>query len=121
MCSGGRLHAAARRSRVPAGEAVGAAIESRESRATVAPCRAGVKSEARLTPSDSAPTLCRMPRALDPPVSKTIPLASPESALAALASLPHPFLLHSALEGEGARWSFFGADPFAVYSGERYE
>ena len=62
-----------------------------------------------------------MPRTLDPPVAKTIPLASPESALAALASLPHPFLLHSALEAEGARWSFFGADPFAVYSGERYE
>jgi para-aminobenzoate synthetase component I len=62
-----------------------------------------------------------MPRALDPPVAKTIPLASPESALAALASLPHPFLLHSAFAGEGARWSFFGADPFAVYSGERYE
>ncbi|TMQ55842.1 MAG: anthranilate synthase component I family protein [Candidatus Eisenbacteria bacterium] len=55
------------------------------------------------------------------PISRPIAIADPQAALAALAPLPHPFLLHSALEGEGARWSFFGADPFAIDRGERYE
>ena len=52
------------------------------------------------------------------PISRPIAIADPQAALAALAPLPHPFLLHSALEGAGARWSFFGADPFAVFRGE---
>ena len=41
--------------------------------------------------------------------------------LDALADLPHAFLLHSALPSARARWSFFGADPFAWYRGERYD
>jgi para-aminobenzoate synthetase component 1 len=47
--------------------------------------------------------------------------------LRALAGLPYPFLLHSALSDEGtqgprrARWSFFGADPFAVFRGGDHE
>ena len=95
---------------------------NRESRATLAPHATGVKSVARaLTPCDSRSYPSLMPRTLDPPLSLTIPLTDPHAALESLASLPHPFLLHSALEGAGARWSFFGADPFAVFRGGRYE
>jgi para-aminobenzoate synthetase component 1 len=56
-----------------------------------------------------------------PPLSRAITITDSHAALEALAALPHPFLLDSALEGDGARWSFFGADPFAIYRGERYE
>ena len=44
-------------------------------------------------------------------------VADPLAALRALAGLPHAFLLHASFPGAGARWSLFGADPFAVYRG----
>ncbi|MBI5711447.1 MAG: aminodeoxychorismate synthase component I [Candidatus Eisenbacteria bacterium] len=47
-------------------------------------------------------------------------MRDPLTALRALARLPHPFLLHSALAGARARWSFFGADPFEVHRGGDY-
>ena len=58
---------------------------------------------------------------LDPPLVRPVSVTDPAAALRALASLPYPFLLHSSLHGGEARWSFFGADPFAVFRGERYE
>ena len=89
----------------------------------------GVKTESSTDPPfDPAidPSRARfypplMPHVIGLPIARSLKLAHPQGALAALASLPYPFLLHSALEGEGARWSFFGADPFAVHRGERYE
>ena len=62
-----------------------------------------------------------MSLSLDPPIVRPVHVTHPCAALRALAPLPYPFLLHSALAEGGARWSFFGADPFAVYRGERYE
>ncbi len=52
-----------------------------------------------------------------------IPLnrAAPLRALAALRRRPYPFLLQSSLPDTRARWSFVGADPFAVFSGGDYE
>jgi para-aminobenzoate synthetase component I len=44
-------------------------------------------------------------------------LPSPLAAYAALRELPYPFLLHSSLRDDRARWSFFGADPFVVFRG----
>ncbi|OGF16597.1 MAG: hypothetical protein A2W00_02060 [Candidatus Eisenbacteria bacterium RBG_16_71_46] len=55
------------------------------------------------------------------PLTRAVPLADPQAALAAIAHLPYPFLLQSALEDERARWSFFGADPFAVHRGDTYD
>lgn len=55
------------------------------------------------------------------PLARPIPLASPLAVPHALANLPHAFLLHSALTGPRARWSFFGADPFAWFRGEGYD
>ena len=55
------------------------------------------------------------------PLVEEIPNADPLAAARALAHLPHPFLLHSAAPDERARWSFFGADPFAVFTGEDYD
>jgi para-aminobenzoate synthetase component I len=52
------------------------------------------------------------------PLTRSIALADPLDALRAIAELPHPFLLHSALETDRARWSFFGADPFATFRGD---
>ncbi len=57
------------------------------------------------------------------PLVHSLELSRPLLPLRALAGLPHPFMLHSALPdarlaGPGrARWSFFGADPFAVFRG----
>ena len=57
------------------------------------------------------------------PLVHPLELARPLAPLRALAGLPCPFLLHSALTDAGttgprrARWSFFGADPFAVFRG----
>ena len=51
------------------------------------------------------------------PLACAIPIRDPLDALSALDGLPQPFLLHSALEDDRARWSFFGADPFAVHRG----
>ena len=51
------------------------------------------------------------------PIAGAAPVTDPLAALRALASRPYPFLLHSALEGARARWSFFGAEPFAIHRG----
>ncbi|TMQ71348.1 MAG: hypothetical protein E6K80_05905 [Candidatus Eisenbacteria bacterium] len=55
------------------------------------------------------------------PLLEEVEIADPLSAARALSHLPYPFLLHSALRDERARWSYFGADPFAVFSAEGYE
>jgi len=61
-----------------------------------------------------------MDHALELPLSQALPPIEPLAALDALAGLPHAFLLHSGLSGPRARWSFFGADPFAWFRGEEY-
>jgi len=63
-----------------------------------------------------------MPNRPPLPLIHALELARPLEPLRALAGLPHPFLLHSSLtDGAGetrrARWSFFGADPFALVRG----
>ncbi len=55
------------------------------------------------------------------PVLEAIPLDDPLIAARALSGLPYPFLLHSSAPGGRARWSFFGADPFAVFKAADYE
>jgi para-aminobenzoate synthetase component 1 len=61
------------------------------------------------------------------PLVHSLELSRPLAPLRALAGLPYPFMLHSALPDaslEGprrARWSFFGADPFAVFRGGDHE
>ncbi len=62
-----------------------------------------------------------MPLAFDLPASRAVRVEDPLAALAALSRLPYPFLIHSSLEDDRGRWSFFGADPFAVHRGERYD
>src|SRR6476661_4774529 len=57
----------------------------------------------------------------DLPLALALPPTDPLAALDALAGLPHAFLLHSALPGTRARWSFFGADPFAWQHGADYD
>jgi para-aminobenzoate synthetase component 1 len=52
------------------------------------------------------------------PLVEAVQVASPARALRALAHLPSPFLLHSGSLDARARWSFFGADPFAVFHGD---
>src|SRR5262245_52488216 len=47
-------------------------------------------------------------------------IPDPITAVRAISHLPHPFLLHSALPDGRARWSFFGAYPFAVFRGDDY-
>jgi para-aminobenzoate synthetase component 1 len=54
------------------------------------------------------------------PLVADVEVADPLAAVRSLAHLPHPFLLHSALCDRRARWSFFGADPFAVFRGDGY-
>ncbi len=51
------------------------------------------------------------------PLVRALRVTDPLHALRALADLPYPFLLQSALEDDRARWSFFGADPYAVHRG----
>lgn len=51
------------------------------------------------------------------PLTLDLEFEGPIAAYAALGDLPYPFLLHSALPDTRARWSFFGADPFAVFRG----
>jgi para-aminobenzoate synthetase component I len=64
-----------------------------------------------------------MPPRVDLPLVHALELSRPLAPLRALAGMPCPFLLHSALPDTGtqgprrARWSFFGADPFAVFRG----
>ena len=48
-------------------------------------------------------------------------LADPLAAFESLADIPHAFLLHSSLLDARARWSFFGADPFAVFGPGDYD
>jgi para-aminobenzoate synthetase component I len=55
------------------------------------------------------------------PLVEAVEVQDPLSAVRSLAGLPHPFLLHSAAPDERARWSFFGADPFAVYAAGEYD
>jgi para-aminobenzoate synthetase component 1 len=57
----------------------------------------------------------------DLPLVEAIEILDPGHALRSLARRPYPFLLHSALHDERARWSFFGADPFAVFRGPDYD
>ncbi|MBI1799313.1 MAG: anthranilate synthase component I family protein [Candidatus Eisenbacteria bacterium] len=54
------------------------------------------------------------------PIARRVPIADPLGALRALSGIPGPFLLHSALEDDRARWSFFGADPFSLVRGGDY-
>ena len=54
------------------------------------------------------------------PLFRAVEIEDPLQALRALAGLPHSFLLHSGMQDERARWSFFGADPFAVHRGDGY-
>ena len=54
------------------------------------------------------------------PLSDAFEIADPLAGLRTIAHLPYPFLLHSSLDDERARWSFFGADPFAVFRGDDY-
>jgi para-aminobenzoate synthetase component 1 len=49
---------------------------------------------------------------------QAIEIADPLAAARALGHLPYPFVLHSAMRDVRARWSFFGADPFAVVAGD---
>ena len=53
------------------------------------------------------------------PLARPVALADPLDALRALADLPGAFLLHSGLRSAGprARWSLFGAEPFALFRG----
>jgi len=57
------------------------------------------------------------------PLAHPLEMSRPLAPLRSFAGLAHPFLLHSALPDaspEGprrARWSFFGAEPFAVFRG----
>src|SRR5688572_9934157 len=55
------------------------------------------------------------------PLLLPVEVADPLIALRSLAHLPYPFLLHSSRHDPRARWSFFGADPFAVFPGSDYE
>ncbi|MFN8588498.1 MAG: aminodeoxychorismate synthase component I [Candidatus Eisenbacteria bacterium] len=61
-----------------------------------------------------------MPARPELPLVQLLETDRPLAPLRQLAGLPHPFLLHSSLPdaaGAGtrrARWSFFGAEPFAV-------
>ncbi len=51
------------------------------------------------------------------PLTRTIDLLDPLAVLPKLAGLPYPFVLHSSLIDERSRWTFFGADPYAVFRG----
>src|SRR5258708_24059006 len=55
------------------------------------------------------------------PLVESVDVADPLAAARALVNLPHPFLLHSAATDARARWSFFGANPFAVFRGPDYD
>jgi len=51
------------------------------------------------------------------PLVQRVAITDALAAARSIAGLPHPFLLHSAATDARARWSFFGADPFAVFAG----
>jgi len=61
-----------------------------------------------------------MPSGLPLPLVRAVDVKDPRIALRALATLPHRFLLHSSMQDERARWSFFGAEPFSLYKGGDY-
>jgi para-aminobenzoate synthetase component 1 len=61
-----------------------------------------------------------MPPEITLPLEQPCPVQDAIAAWRAIAALPYPFLLHSALPGARARWSFFGADPFSIYRGGDY-
>ncbi len=72
---------------------------------------------------DAAPSSAyarRMTSGPELPLARRVAIADPLCALGAIADLPDPFLLHSALVDGRSRWSFFGADPFSVYRGGDY-
>ena len=52
------------------------------------------------------------------PLVEAVQVTDPLSAVRAIAHLPYPFLLHSGTLDARARWSFFGADPFAMFRGD---
>jgi para-aminobenzoate synthetase component 1 len=68
-----------------------------------------------------------MPPRVELPLVHPLDQNRPLAPLRALAGLPCPFLLHSSLPDERApgprraRWSLFGADPFAVFRGDDHE
>jgi transposase InsO family protein len=51
------------------------------------------------------------------PRVRAIECFDPLALLPALSRLRHAFLLHSTLGDDHGRWSFFGAEPFAVFRG----
>ena len=55
------------------------------------------------------------------PLVRAIECFDPLDLLPALARLRHPFLLHSSLNDDAGRWSFFGAEPFEFYEGAGYD
>ena len=68
-----------------------------------------------------------MPARIELPLVHPLEISRPLAPLRSLAGLPCPFLLHSSLPDEPtqgprrARWSIFGADPFAVFRGGDHE
>src|SRR2546426_3547572 len=54
------------------------------------------------------------------PLVRSVALRDPLAALRAVSELPHAFLLHSSLTDDRGRWSFFGADPFALHRAGSY-
>src|SRR6266436_8328367 len=69
--------------------------------------RSGSYFSAGLTLAGPAPRLRgSMPLAEFPILKSEIAVSDPLAALRALAGLPHPFLLHSALDDVRGRWSF---------------
>ena len=75
---------------------------------------------AAIDPIPEGTYLARM-RTSESPVIEPVEIAGPLAATRALAGLPYPFLLHSSAPGGRARWSFFGADPFAVFGAADYD
>ncbi len=55
------------------------------------------------------------------PLVRAVECFDPLDLLPALTRLRHPFLLHSSLNDEAGRWSFFGAEPFEFYTGRHYD
>ena len=67
------------------------------------------------------PRLINMTARSSFPLVRAIECFDPLDLLPALARLRHPFLLHSSLNDDAGRWSFFGAEPFEYYSGPQYD
>ena len=55
------------------------------------------------------------------PLVRSLGVRDPLAALRALSGLPHAFLPHSSLTDDRGRWSFFGADPFALHRAGSYD